>query len=407
MRGRIGTGVVLACGAIFGSSLAFAGVHDTAASAAGAGAAELARGHWSVLAHSSLGPRVNATLVWTGRQLLEAGGQAPGRYGNGNGESSETDAAAFNPRTGSWRALAALPSRSVAVSALSVWTGNSLFLMAQPQLPVTLAPAHAAVYDVGTDSWSSAPPAPIDAPSVAAAGVWSAGRVVVATVSGDFVHGTTLATAAYDPADHRWSKIPLTLPPGHDAAGVAMVATGDGVVLWSLWSRSHEYGKGNFTVHSGVDVFRLSGNRWVAQPVDWPQHRTVDQPIFTGSSVLLGASQTWCGVCSHPAPFDANGWDVNPTTLVASKLPHGPLDDLGPQILWTGAAEIALNTHGQMAGSYGRILPGDIAFLDISASRWYRGPRAPQPIASGTSVVWDGSKLLVLAADGGLLSYGQ
>jgi hypothetical protein len=407
MRVRIGTGVVLACGAIFGTSLAFAAVHNTEASAAGPGAAELARGHWSVLARSPLGTRVNATAVWTGRQLIEAGGQAPGRYGNGNGATPETDAAAFDPRTGTWRTLASLPNPSFAVNALSVWTGSSLFLLAQPQQPVAIAPAHAAVYDAAADSWSSTPPAPIDAPSVGAAGVWSEGRVVVATVAGDYVHGTTLATAAYDPAHHSWSTIPLTLPPGHDAASVAMVATRDSVVLWSLWSRSHEYTKGDFTVYSGVDVFRLSGNHWIPQPVDWPQHRTVDQPLFTGSSILLGANQIWCGVCSHPAPFDANGWAVNPTTLTVNQLPHGPLDDLGPQILWTGAAEIALNTGGQMTGPDGRVLPGDIAFLDIDVNRWYRGPRAPLSIAFGIPAVSDGSNLLALATDGQILSYGN
>jgi hypothetical protein len=229
--------------------------------------------------------------------------------------------------------------------------------------------------------------------------------VLVATLTGDFVHGTTLATAALDPASGEWSGIPLALPSGHAAAGVAMVATRSGVVLWSLWSRSLEYSPGNFTIYSGVDVFRLVGRQWIRQAVSWPQDQTVDQPLFIGSRILLGASQIWCGICSHPAPIDTNGWTVDPATLRVSKLPHGPLDDLQPQILWSGKAEIALNEGGEITGPHVRVLPGDIAFLDLGTMRWYRGPRAPSNIAFGTPAVWDGSQLLALAANGRILSY--
>jgi hypothetical protein len=92
--------------------------------------------------------------------------------------------------------------------------------------------------------------------------------------------------------------------------------------------------------------------------------------------------------------------------LTVTKLPHSPLDDLQPQILWTGATEVALNVGGEMTGPSGRILPGDLAFLDLPATRWYRGQSAPLSTASGMSAVWDGSALLALATDGRILSYG-
>jgi hypothetical protein len=85
-----------------------------------------------------------------------------------------------------------------------------------------------------------------------------------------------------------------------------MVATPTGVVLWSLWSRTHEYSRGNFTVYSGIDVFRLVGQRWLRQQIAWPQHQTVDQPVFTGtmrwhrgppapSSIAFGMPAVWDG----------------------------------------------------------------------------------------------------------------
>ena len=408
MRVRVGTVVVaVACVGIFVASFALGAVTQTGGPVTGPRAARLAHGRWRVLARSPLGRRANGTVVWTGRQLLEAGGETPGRFGDGVGGTVHTGAAAFDPRTGTWRTMDPLPNASLAVNALPVWTGSSLFLLAQPQSPAAISPALAAVYNPAAGSWSPTPPAPIDAPSVGAAAVWSGRRVVVATIAGDFVHGTTLTTAAYDPAAGEWSTIPLTLPRGHGAAAVAMVATRSSVVLWSLWSRSHEYSLGNFTIYSGVDVFRLVGHRWIRQRVGWPQHRTVDQPLFTASRILLGASQIWCGICSHPAPIDTNGWTVDPATLRVSGLPHGPLDDLQPQILWSGAAEIALNAGGEIVGPRVRMLPGGIACLDVREMRWYRGPRAPLKIAFGMPAVWDGSHLLALAADGQLLSYGR
>ena len=405
MKVRIGSVLAVAAVAIFGSWLAFGAVRGSAAASTGPSAAELAAGHWTVLAQSPLGERVNGTAVWTGRQLIEAGGETPGRFGDGVGGRLGTSTAAFDPQTRRWRMLAGLPDRSLAVNAVSVRTGSRLFLLAQPRRRVATSPALAAVYNPAANSWSSAPPAPIAAPSLGAAAVWSSGRVVVATISGNFIHGTTLATAAYGGADGKWSSIPLTLPRGHDAAAVAMTATRDGVVLWSSWSRTREYGPGSFAVYSGIDVFRLVGNRWIQQRVDWPQHQTADQPLFTGSRILLGASQIWCGICSHPAPVDANGRTADPATLLVSKLPHGPLDDVQPQILWSGTVEIALNTGGEILGPHLQVRPGDIAFLDLDAMRWHRGPRAPLNIESGMPAVWDGSNLLALATDGQLLSY--
>lgn len=403
---RIGVvAVALACVAIFVASFASGAAAPVGPPVTGRGAAQLSAGHWSVLARSPLGGRVSGTVVWTGRQLIEAGGETPGRFGDGYGGTPTTGAAAYDPQTGAWRTIASLPTASLAENATSVWIGTRLFLLAQPHPPVTASPAHAAVYNPATDSWTSTPPAPIDAPSVGAAALWSGGRVIVAAIAGDFVHGTTLAIAEYDPGTGEWSVIPLVLPRGHGAAAVAMVATHSGVVLWVSWSRSREYSPGNFTVYSGVDVFRLVDRRWVQQSVDWPQHRTVDQPLFTGSRILLGASQIWCGICSHPAPLDTNGWTVSPETLQVSMLPHGPLDDLQPQILWSGAAEIALNAGGEQSGPHVQALPGDVAFLDLHAKRWYRGPRAPLKISFGMPAVWDGSQVLALAADGRVLSY--
>lgn len=160
------------------------------------------------------------------------------------------------------------------------------------------------------------------------------------------------------------------------------------------------------TGYSGVDVYRLgSSGTWANVTHSWPQGHTVDQPVFTGSQILLAPGQIWCGACSHPAPFDEHGYIVNPVTLHRTAIPHGPLDDLGPQIIWTGQAEISFNAGGKMTGTHFSALPGDIAVWNPSTGKWARGQRAGERIGDAPAV-WDGNHLFVLAQNGSLLSYG-
>jgi hypothetical protein len=147
-----------------------------------------------------------------------------------------------------------------------------------------------------------------------------------------------------------------------------------------------------------------SGN-WANVTGSWPQTHTVDDPIFTGRKILLAPGQIWCGACSHPSPFNEHGYLVDPKTLRLTPLPHGPLDDLGPQIIWTGAAEISLNPGGEITGPGENVLPGDIAIWSPDTNKWSRGPRAPKQLGDAPAV-WDGHQLLVLAQDGSLLAYG-
>jgi len=365
----------------------------------GPAATVLARDGWRVLARSPIGAPPGASVVWDGRMLLEIGGDSPG----GTPGVLRT-AAAFDPATNRWRTIAAVPSAVLPDGAVAVWTGTKLFIFGGSQPPGPPPTGIAGLYDPSSNTWTLTPPAPVTLPTDDVAAVWSAGRVILASLhtrNGQ----ATLQVAEYDPAANSWSAMPLSVPAGHGPMAIEMVTTDSGVLLWSLWSRSHSIADNGSRIDSGVDVFRLIGGAWRNVTDNWPQNRTVDQPLFTGSQVLLGANQVWCGTCSHPPPLNANGWIVDPTTLATNALPHGPLDDLQPQILWSGKSEIALNTGGEITGPHVRLVPGDIAFLDTATGHWYEGPRAPRALGQ-LPAVWDGSHLLVLDQQGNVLSYG-
>ena len=346
-----------------------------------------AAGRWSVLPRSPLHWRSEAAVVWDGRELLELGGVAA----IGRGSVPRDAGAAYDPATGRWHRVARAPSAVRPAGNAAVWTGRVVFVFF----------GGAGLYDPTTNHWTVARRAPVG-PFNDATAVWSGGRVVLAGMTQG---QPRLEVASYAPTTDRWRRMHPAIPHSHSPLAFAMVATDRGVLLWSLWSRTRQLSPTTSVVYSGVDVFRLTaGRRWVNVTGHWPQHQTVDDPVFTGRKVLLAPGQIWCGACSHPPPVNSHGYMVDPGTLRLKQIPHGPLDDLGPQILWTGESELSLNPGGEISGPHVHVAPGDIATWQPRTGKWTRGPRAPLHIAD-MPAVWTGKRLLVLAQDGHLLAY--
>jgi hypothetical protein len=350
-----------------------------------------------------MGRVFGATAVWDGQELLELGGAPAGHPTAAPRHAT----AAYDPDRGRWLKRAPVPSAVDLTNAASVWTGAQLFVFGAPARAHEPSSDIGGIYTPSTDTWTVTPRSPIGATNNPIA-VWTGSRVILAglTATGRRDPYYALKVASYNPAIDAWSRITPTLNPRHPPVAAAMVATNDGVLLWSLWSRTKQTGPRTFTVYSGVDVFRLGSSlTWSNVTGSWPQHHTVDEPTFTGAKVLLAPGQIWCGECSHPAPSGEHGVEVDPRTLRRVALPPGPLDDLGPQIVWTGSAEISLNAGGEMTGPHVRVLPGDIAIWNPSTGSWRHGPRAPIQIGDARPA-WSGQRMYVLAANGRLLAYG-
>lgn len=359
------------------------------------GAAALDHGRWSVLARSPLAVRYGPAVVWDGRELLEVGGSAGGRLGG----QPQDGGAAYDPARRQWQRIASVPAVVLPTDTASVWTGRLLFVFGE-------AATHAGLYDPATNRWTVTAPAPGGAFASQPTAVWTGRRVVVAGFAR--VGRQQLQLASYDPATGAWSRLRPPIPTTHPPIDDAIVATNHGVLLWSLWGRMKKTGTNTYTGFSGVDVFRLDpAGVWTNITGHWPQHHTVDSPIFTGSAVLVAPGQVWCGACSHPAPAGdyEHSYLVDPQTLQITPLPHGPLDNIGPQVLWTGHAEIAFNTAGVIGGP-DNVRPGDIAIYDPRTRTWHRDPRAPRQLAASPAV-WSGQRLYALADNGRLLAYGR
>jgi hypothetical protein len=367
----------------------------------GPAAAQIARFRWSDLPASPLGPRSQPLLAWTGQDLLELGGLK-----GLNGTTTADDGAAFNLATGKWHRIETPPCRVALANAVSVWTGRQL-LVASGQsgsCPAgEKAKPNAGLYDPATNRWSlTGLPAQLIGLDLAAA-VWTGRDVIVAGV--DTSHGR-LGVAAYDPAVGTWQVITPALPAHHPPRSVALVATADRLILWSLWDRVTTYQNG-LSDYAGVDVLAVSpGGAWRNVTGQWPQNQLVTSPIFTGTALLFEPNQIWCGTACSP-PFGENpGYFADPATLTRTTIPLGPLGQANPAFIWTGRAIIAVNLDASITGPGGQrpIRPDDTALWDPATRQWRALPAPPgSPVLSAVPV-WAGPQLLALAATGQLVA---
>jgi len=196
----------------------------------------LAHGHWRVLARSPLGKRYAPTFVWDGRELLELGGTAAGPY-----RGAPQDSGAYDPALRRWRCIAAVPAVVQPVYAASVWTGRELFVFGGPpgSHQAGISCCVAGVYNPATDRWTVTPKAPLDQLEQPTA-VWTGSAVILAGLN--YSSQRHLEIASYDPASNTWTQLNPPINPQHAPLGLAMVATNNDVLLWSLWQRTKPTG---------------------------------------------------------------------------------------------------------------------------------------------------------------------
>jgi len=359
-------------------------------------AGRLTHFRWSSLPPSPLGPRSRPLLAWTGRELLELGGTST----SNNDTARSGDAAAYDPATGHWRSIAHVPNTVGLSGGVTVWTGRQLFVTngrVSSKFWNAVAGAPAALYDPAANRWSvtDLPVRLLGADQLAAA--WTGRSVVVAGVV-----RRRLQAASYDPATNRWRVISPTLPAAHPPVGLAMVATSSRLLLWSLWSKTTKTSATSYAVASGVDVLALGPAGWTDVTGNWPQHKTVDDPVCGNGTILLAPSQIWCGMCSHPGgEFPARLADAD--SLALYPVPKGPLVTryfLEPPIwLWNGRAVLAANTTGSRGDTISQL-----GAYDPRSGHWHLLPVPPRaPVAANP--LWAGREVLLLTAAGKLLSF--
>jgi hypothetical protein len=151
------------------------------------------------LPRSPLAPSQQPLGAWTGRDLvLFVSGFDPDRKAY---PPRFARAAAYDPKTNSWRRLAAPPVRSWRLASSAVWDGHEILLTG-----AGASARGAFAYDPRTNAWRKL--APMPASRVGGAAVWTGRQLFVWGGSNLASTRTLVNGAAYDPKRDRWSTIP-------------------------------------------------------------------------------------------------------------------------------------------------------------------------------------------------------
>lgn len=263
------------------ATVAVVGVVSDGEPAAPAGGGSRSTGSFEPIATSPLGPRAGAVGVWTGTELVVAGGtttppcppNADCAYGPGYGDVL-ADAAAYDPGTDTWRELAEAPTSFAGGYAL--WTGDEMLVVSDR---LTLS------YDPAANSWQRLDDVP-DA-------VYGGG--LVATDDGPVRFSyqqrprhDEVTDWRLDPATGEWEALPAD--PFAESYDRSM-AWHDGR-LWLL-SMDVEH---HFEAHEGAPsrIAVLDGDEWTVVDEETPD-LVYEQRVVAMGDHLIVPTSSWSG----------------------------------------------------------------------------------------------------------------
>jgi hypothetical protein len=155
---------------------------------------------WRLLPSSPLSGRANASAVWTGTEVIIWGGEGIGIYGTPSGKLN-AEGASYTPSTNTWKLLPDAPIESRNDATL-IWTGRQMIAFAGQDAGGNAVP-NGAVYDPESGSWNALPTFPRPHPAVpglslvplGATAVWT-GDELLAWVSYDVRLSSTRSSVA-------------------------------------------------------------------------------------------------------------------------------------------------------------------------------------------------------------------
>jgi hypothetical protein len=310
---------------------------------------------------------------------------------------------------GTWHEVDAGPL-STRSEGVGVWTGHEVIVVGGLIIDQYVAVADGAAFDPATGTWRAIPPVPHGGRILTAA--WTGVEVVVGGIGGSSLNPADPygVFAAYDPARDAWRT--LAAPP-HTIAGAKAVAV-DGRVVWAVPGGAgttwvvYDPGTDSWSETPPVpaSVVRIGG------AVDIGGEITAIAATSEGGgptglrlATYAPASGTWRLSSLAPgaaAPFTEPGWSRGQVVVFPN--------DSGPVLAWDAAADswrsvgvpssaarwwhpVALADGGAMARSLGITVPRQwwdgVDLVGVTAPSAYRGAGE-----------------LIVAIDGGVFLFG-
>lgn len=332
-------------------------------------------GSWTPLPEAPLGPRWGAQAVWTGTEAIVWGGYSRVPPDGLLSEDSDPrtfpagvlaelaplrDGAAFDPSTGSWRAIEVAPE-NLSAGARALWTGEELLVLGGE----VGGPAGAWAYDPTLDAWRSLPPGPLPL-SEDAVLVWTGSEALIWSGGPP---GEPSSAAALDPRSGRWRTTAAGPPLGFEAVSTW---TGQELLVWDETSGT---------------AYDPAADTW--RPLDDPpaaMRAAGRVAVAVGDDVLLAGAYPRLEFAAYGYRYrpSAQRWDVQP-------LPEPP-DEQFPAI----SAATLDDEHAVVLHRYGRGASGGEAFRWTRAGgAWERLTHNPVLERLATAEVWSGEELIV------------
>jgi hypothetical protein len=235
-------------------------------------------------------------VVWTGHEAIGWGGGCCG--------DAQSNGAAYNPATDSFRTLARSPL-APSQRPLAVWNGRELLLFVSgfdpngKRWPARFA--RAAAYDPVKNAWRRIAAVPQAALRFADGAVWD-GREVLVVAAG----ASSRSAFAYTPGTNRWRRL-TSLPAGR--VGAAAVWTGRRLFLWGGQNASASAG-----LRNGL-AYDPRADRWSSVRAAPLRARSDATVAWTGQALIV-----WGGEIGTPAGtnlpprFPRDGASFTPAT---------------------------------------------------------------------------------------------
>jgi N-acetylneuraminic acid mutarotase len=324
--------------------------------------------------------RVNASAVWTGREMIVWGGD------NNMGASSTMygDGARYDPISNTWSPIdptGAPSGRDFGRSA--VWTDRE-FIIWGGRTAAGAELADGGRYDPILDQWSAVSLSGNPSPRAFHGAVWTGREMIV--WGGTDAAGTINTGDRYDPISNSWSQTPLLNAPAARIFHTA-VWTGQRMLVWGGSGAGSSGGLstgGSFDPYLGTWV-PLSNT---AVPLAVGRHTAVwtgrEMIVWGGlTDVNFGATATNLGGRYLPTPWPSDSWSPMPTS-------NAPTARVSQTAVWTGREMIV------WGGNAGGPPFGDGGKYDPVLESWAATTLIGAPSARDQhTAVWTGREMIV------------